>query len=91
MELTTQPPDVATRLDPGPDWDPTRPSAAGFTAVAIAAASSGARVVTIAAHPATSGSDAAAEQSGFETTREMLQLWLCGHFDPAWTTTSGWT
>jgi mycothiol synthase len=74
MEVTTQPPDAAGRLTPGSDWDPARPTPAGFVAVAGAAAAAGARTVTIAAHPATPESDAAAEGAGFVATRDMLQL-----------------
>lgn len=74
MDVTTQPPEVAARLDPGPDWDPMAPTAAGFAAVADAAAAAGADIVTVAAHPATPASDAAAMHAGFDTTRQMLQL-----------------
>jgi mycothiol synthase len=74
MDVTTHPRDAATGLDAGPAWDPLAPSAAGFAAVADAAAAAGAHVVTIAAHPSTPASDAAAQQAGFHISREMLQL-----------------
>ena len=74
MDLTTRPASAAAGLDLGSQWDPTRPSAAGFAAVAAAAAAAGAQEVTIAAHPATQASDIAAAPAGFDVAREMLQL-----------------
>lgn len=74
MDLIIRPASAAAGLDLGSQWDPSRPSAAGFVAVADAAAAAGAQEITIAAHPASQASDAAAVTAGFEIIREMLQL-----------------
>jgi mycothiol synthase len=74
LHVTTHPADALDAVVMPATWNPRHPTVQGFTDLAAAARNCGARSVTVAAHPRSGETDAAALGAGFTVTREMLQL-----------------